>query len=122
MTEKDILILGIESSCDETAAAITCNNRVLSNIIADQKVHELYGGVVPELASRAHQKNIIPVINNAFEEAKITKNDLDAVAYTNGPGLIGSLMVGTSFAKSFALALNIPIIEVNHMQAHVLAH
>jgi N6-L-threonylcarbamoyladenine synthase len=122
MTEKDILILGIESSCDETSAAITCNNRVLSNIIADQKVHELYGGVVPELASRAHQKNIIPVINNAFEEAKITKNDLDAVAYTNGPGLIGSLMVGTSFAKSFALALNIPIIEVNHMQAHVLAH
>jgi N6-L-threonylcarbamoyladenine synthase len=122
MTEKDTLILGIESSCDETSAAITCNNRVISNIIADQKVHELYGGVVPELASRAHQKNIIPVINNAFEEAKITKNDLDAVAYTNGPGLIGSLMVGTSFAKSFALALNIPIIEVNHMQAHVLAH
>ncbi|HKR03323.1 MAG TPA: tRNA (adenosine(37)-N6)-threonylcarbamoyltransferase complex transferase subunit TsaD, partial [Bacteroidia bacterium] len=122
MTEKEALILGIESSCDETSAAVTRNNIVLSNIIADQKVHELYGGVVPELASRAHQKNIIPVIARALKEAKVGKNDLDAVAFTNGPGLIGSLMVGSSFARSFALALNIPVIEVNHMQAHVLAH
>jgi N6-L-threonylcarbamoyladenine synthase len=122
MTEKEVLILGIESSCDETSAAVTRNNIVLSNIIADQKVHELYGGVVPELASRAHQKNIIPVIDRALKGAKVGKNDLDAVAFTNGPGLIGSLMVGASFARSFALALNIPVIEVNHMQAHVLAH
>lgn len=122
MTEKKILILGIESSCDETSAAVTCNDQVLSNIIANQKIHELYGGVVPELASRAHQKNIVPVVDHALKQANVTKNDLSAVAFTNGPGLIGSLMVGSSFAKSFALALRIPTIEVNHMQAHVLAH
>lgn len=115
-------ILGIESSCDETSAAVVCNNRVLSNIIASQGVHEMYGGVVPELASRAHQKNIIPTVDAALKKASVNKNQLQAVAFTNGPGLIGSLMVGTSFAKAFALALNIPIIEVNHMQAHVLAH
>ncbi len=122
MAEKDIIILGIESSCDETSAAVTSNNKVFSNVIAGQKIHELYGGVVPELASRAHQKNIIPVIDRALKEAKVKKNELTAVAFTNGPGLIGSLMVGSSFAKSFALALNIPTIEVNHLQAHVLAH
>ncbi|MEO5571381.1 MAG: tRNA (adenosine(37)-N6)-threonylcarbamoyltransferase complex transferase subunit TsaD [Bacteroidia bacterium] len=122
MAEKDIIILGVESSCDETSAAVTCNNKVFSNVIAGQKIHELYGGVVPELASRAHQKNIIPVIDRALKEAKVKKNELAAVAYTNGPGLIGSLMVGSSFSKSFALALNIPTIEVNHLQAHVLAH
>lgn len=122
MTEKKILILGIESSCDETSAAVTCNDRVLSNIIANQKIHELYGGVVPELASRAHQKNIVPVVDQALKQANVTKNDLNAVAFTNGPGLMGSLMVGSSFAKSFALGLHIPTIEVNHMQAHVLAH
>lgn len=122
MTEKEVFILGIESSCDETSAAVIRNHKVLSNVIANQKIHELYGGVVPELASRAHQKNIIPVLDRALKEANVSQSDLSAVAYTNGPGLIGSLMVGTSFAKSFAMALNIPIIEVNHMQAHVLAH
>src|SRR6185436_5044739 len=122
MAETEVKILGIESSCDETSAAVTCNNKVLSNIIAGQKVHELYGGVVPELASRAHQKNIIPVIDLALKEANVSKNDLSAVAFANGPGLIGSLMVGSSFAKSFALGMNIPVIEVNHLQAHVHAH
>ncbi len=119
---KSIIILGIESSCDDTSAAIIKNGRVLSNIISSQKVHEQYGGVVPELASRAHQKNIIPVINQAIKKAKINKNQISAVAFTRGPGLLGSLLVGISFAKSFALAMNIPIIDVNHMQAHILAH
>jgi N6-L-threonylcarbamoyladenine synthase len=122
MAENEVLILGIETSCDETSAAVSCNSKVLSNVIADQKIHSLYGGVVPELASRAHQKNIIPVIDHALKEAKVSKDELHAVAFTNGPGLIGSLMVGTSFAKSFALALELPIREVDHMQAHVLAH
>ncbi len=119
---KPVIILGIESSCDETAAAISSNNKILANIIATQSVHEAFGGVVPELASRAHQLHIVPVIDQAIKQANITKNDIDAVAFTNGPGLMGSLLVGAAFAKSFALALNIPLIEVNHMQAHVLAH
>lgn len=119
---KIITILGIESSCDDTSAAVIQNGKMLANVIANQKVHELYGGVVPELASRAHQLNIIPVIDQALKRANITKNQIDAVAFTRGPGLLGSLLVGTSFAKSFALALNIPLIEVNHMQGHILAH
>ena len=119
---KPIIILGIESSCDDTSAAIIKDGRVLSNIISSQKVHEQYGGVVPELASRAHQKNIIPAISQAIKKANINKNQISAVAFTRGPGLLGSLLVGVSFAKSFALAMNIPIIAVNHMQAHVLAH
>ncbi|HNR19537.1 MAG TPA: tRNA (adenosine(37)-N6)-threonylcarbamoyltransferase complex transferase subunit TsaD [Bacteroidia bacterium] len=122
MSERKICILAIESSCDETSAAVSVNNKILSNIIAGQKVHELYGGVVPELASRAHQQNIIPVVDAALKNAGVKKEDLDAVAFTKGPGLIGSLMVGVSFAKSFALSLNIPLVEVNHMQAHVLAN
>ncbi|MGH2624939.1 MAG: tRNA (adenosine(37)-N6)-threonylcarbamoyltransferase complex transferase subunit TsaD, partial [Sphingobacterium sp.] len=115
-------ILGIESSCDETSAAICIDGKILSNIIANQTVHEKFGGVVPELASRAHQQNIIPTVHTAIQEAKIHKNDIDAIAFTRGPGLLGSLLVGTSFAKAFALAKNIPLIEVNHMQAHILAH
>jgi len=115
-------ILAIESSCDETSASVIQDSKILSNIIANQKIHELYGGVVPELASREHQKNIIPVVMAALDTAKIQKNQLDAIAFTRGPGLLGALLVGVSFAKSFALALNIPLIEVNHMQAHVLAH
>jgi len=115
-------ILGIESSCDDTSAAILDNTRVLSTVIANQNVHSAYGGVVPELASRAHQQNIIPVVEVALKEAKISKNQLNAVAFTRGPGLLGSLLVGTSFAKSFALALGIPIIEVDHLKAHVLSH
>lgn len=122
MSERKICILAIESSCDETSAAVSVNNKILSNVIAGQKVHELYGGVVPELASRAHQQNIIPVVDAALKKAGIGKEELHAVAFTKGPGLIGSLMVGVSFAKSFALSLNIPLIEVNHMQAHVLAN
>lgn len=122
LEKKEVYILGIESSCDETSAAVLCNRKVLSNVIANQKVHAAFGGVVPELASRAHQKNIIPVVDYALKEAGVHKHQLHAVAFTGGPGLIGSLMVGTSFAKAFALALNIPIISVNHMQAHVLAH
>lgn len=122
MADKKIFILGIESSCDETSAAVCCNDIVLSNIIANQKIHELYGGVVPELASRAHQKNIIPVVDMALKQAEVEKQNIHAIAFTSGPGLIGSLLVGTSFAKAFALGLNIPVIEVNHMQAHVLAH
>ncbi len=117
-----IKILGIESSCDETSAAVISDNTVLSNIIANQDVHEKYGGVVPELASRAHQVNIIPVVEMALKKAGINKKDLDAIAYTRGPGLLGSLLVGGSFAKSLSLSLNIPLIEVNHMQAHILAH
>lgn len=115
-------ILGIESSCDDTSAAVIKDNKILSNIVANQDVHKNYGGVVPELASRAHQQNIIPVISNALQKANISKNQLHAIAFTRGPGLLGSLLVGTSFAKSFALGLNIPLIEVDHMQAHILAH
>jgi len=116
------LILGIESSCDETSAAVIQDTKILANIIAGQDVHRNYGGVVPELASRAHQQNIIPVVHQALNKAKIQKNQLDAVAFTRGPGLLGSLLVGTSFAKAFSLALNIPIIEVDHLKAHILAH
>ncbi|MFZ4863895.1 tRNA (adenosine(37)-N6)-threonylcarbamoyltransferase complex transferase subunit TsaD [Sphingobacterium sp. Mn56C] len=116
------IILGIESSCDETSASICIDGEIKSNIIAGQAIHANYGGVVPELASRAHQQNIIPTVDQAILQAKITKNDVDAVAFTRGPGLLGSLLVGTSFAKSFALARRIPLIEVNHMQAHILAH
>ena len=119
----DVTILGIESSCDDTSAAVIRNGVMLSNIIAGQKVHETYGGVVPELASRAHQQNIIPVVDQAIKQAGITdKKQLSAIAFTRGPGLLGSLLVGTSFAKGLATALDIPIIEVNHLQAHVLAH
>ncbi|MCK4569992.1 MAG: tRNA (adenosine(37)-N6)-threonylcarbamoyltransferase complex transferase subunit TsaD [Bacteroidales bacterium] len=117
-----ILILGIESSCDDTSAAVIEDTKILANIIAGQEVHKNYGGVVPELASRAHQQNIIPVIDQALKQAKIKKNQLNAVAFTRGPGLLGSLLVGTSFAKAFALASDIPIIEVDHLKAHILAH
>ncbi|WP_299051554.1 tRNA (adenosine(37)-N6)-threonylcarbamoyltransferase complex transferase subunit TsaD [uncultured Polaribacter sp.] len=120
--DTPIYILGIESSCDDTSAAILCNGKVLSNVIANQEVHSKYGGVVPELASRAHQQNIVPVVQQAIEQANITKEDLCAIAFTKGPGLMGSLLVGTSFAKSLALGLQIPLIDVNHMQAHILAH
>ncbi len=116
------LILGIESSCDDTSAAVISDTTILSNIIANQLVHQKFGGVVPELASRAHQQNIIPVIHDALQIAGIKKQQLDAIAFTRGPGLMGSLLVGSSFAKAFALGLNIPLIEVNHMQAHILAH
>lgn len=119
---KPVIILGIESSCDETSAAVSRNDKILANVIATQKIHEAYGGVVPELASRAHQLHIVPVVDQALKQANISKNDIDAVAFTNGPGLMGALLVGASFAKSFALALQVPLIEVNHMQAHVLAH
>lgn len=115
-------ILGIESSCDDTSAAVIKDNVILSNNIANQEVHRHYGGVVPELASRAHQQNIIPVIDHAIREAKINKKDIHAVAFTRGPGLLGSLLVGTSFAKAFALSRNIPIVEVDHLEAHILAH
>lgn len=120
--EQPIYILGIESSCDDTSAAVICDGKVLSNVIANQEVHAQYGGVVPELASRAHQQNIVPVVQQALNQANISKNQLSAVAFTNGPGLMGSLLVGTSFAKSLALGLTIPLIDVNHMQAHILAH
>ncbi|MDD3772101.1 MAG: tRNA (adenosine(37)-N6)-threonylcarbamoyltransferase complex transferase subunit TsaD [Weeksellaceae bacterium] len=116
------IILGIESSCDDTAAAVIQNNTILSNVIANQKVHQSYGGVVPELASRAHQQNIVPVVDEALKQAKINKSELNAIAFTRGPGLMGSLLVGNSFAKSFSQALNIPLIEVNHMQGHIMAH
>ena len=122
MNDKDIIILGIESSCDDTSAAVLKDEHILSNLIAGQKVHESYGGVVPELASRAHQQNIVPVVDQAIKEAGITKNDITAVAFTRGPGLLGSLIVGTSFAKSFSLGMNIPMVEVNHMKGHILAH
>lgn len=122
MHKPPILILGIESSCDDTGSSIVYNGKVLSNIIANQSVHEAFGGVVPELASRAHQQNIVPVVSESLKKAGIDKKELSAVAFTRGPGLLGSLLVGSSFAKSFALALEIPLIEVNHMQAHVLAH
>ncbi len=122
MDSQNIYILGIESSCDDTAASVLCNGKIKSNVVATQKIHEEYGGVVPELASRAHQQNIVPVIHQAIEKAGISKEDLSAIAFTRGPGLMGSLLVGTSFAKSMAAALKIPLIEVNHMQAHILAH
>jgi N6-L-threonylcarbamoyladenine synthase len=115
-------ILAIESSCDDTSAAVLKNDLVLSNEVANQKVHEQYGGVVPELASRAHQKNIVPVLDQALTKANITPKQLHAIAFTSGPGLMGSLLVGTSFAKSLALSLNVPLIDVHHMQAHILAH
>ena len=122
MSSKNTYILGIESSCDDTAASVLCNGKVLSNVIANQSVHQKYGGVVPELASRAHQQNIVPVVDQAIEQAGISLANLNAVAFTQGPGLMGSLLVGTSFAKSLAYGLNIPLIDVNHMQAHILAH
>ncbi|WP_442795146.1 tRNA (adenosine(37)-N6)-threonylcarbamoyltransferase complex transferase subunit TsaD [Pelobium manganitolerans] len=116
------VILGIESSCDETSASVCIDGKIVANIIANQTIHELYGGVVPELASRVHQQNIVPAVHQAINVAKIHKKQIDAVAFTRGPGLLGSLLVGTCFAKAFALANNIPLIEVNHMQAHILAH
>ena len=119
---KTPIILGIESSCDDTSAAVIQGNRILSNVISSQKVHQKYGGVVPELASRAHQQNIVPVVQTALNDANVTQNQLDAIAFTLGPGLLGSLLVGNSFAKSLSLALEIPLIEVNHMQAHIFAH
>lgn len=118
----DISILAIESSCDETSASVIHNGKVLNNIIATQTVHENFGGVVPELASRAHQQNIIPIIDQALNDANIAKSDLNAVAFTQGPGLLGALLVGASFAKSFAMSMDIPLIGVNHMKAHILAH
>ncbi|WP_339656931.1 tRNA (adenosine(37)-N6)-threonylcarbamoyltransferase complex transferase subunit TsaD, partial [Flavobacterium frigidarium] len=122
MQNPKVFILAIESSCDDTAAAVLHNDNVLSNVVANQLIHTQYGGVVPELASRAHQQNIVPVIDAALKKANITKEQLSAVAFTQGPGLMGSLLVGSSFAKSFALALQIPLIAVNHMHAHILAH
>lgn len=122
MPQSSTIILGIESSCDDTAAAIIQDGKILANVIANQEVHKNYGGVVPELASRAHQQNIVPVVDAAIKKARITKEDISAIAFTNGPGLLGSLLVGSSFAKAFAMGLNIPIIEVNHMQGHILAH
>ncbi len=119
---KDNIILGIESSCDDTSAAILINGLICSNVIANQSIHEAYGGVVPELASRAHQENIVPVIDQALKQAQITIKDINAVAFTRGPGLLGSLLVGTSFAKSLALALEIPLLDVHHMKAHIHAH
>ena len=122
MPSQNIYILGIESSCDDTAASVIHNGRILSNVVATQKIHEEYGGVVPELASRAHQQNIVPVVHRAIEKAGISKEQLNAIAFTRGPGLMGSLLVGTSFAKSLAYGLKIPLIDVNHMQGHILAH
>lgn len=119
---KDIYILGIESSCDDTSAAVLRNNVLLSNVTSSQDVHKAYGGVVPELASRAHQQNIVPVVDQALKRANITKEQLSAIAFTRGPGLMGSLLVGVSFAKGMARALNIPLIDVNHLQGHVMAH
>ena len=122
MEEKDIYILGIESSCDDTSAAVLKNGVLLSNVTASQAVHEAYGGVVPELASRAHQQNVVPVVDQAIKRAGITKEQLTAIAFTRGPGLMGSLLVGVSFAKGFARSLGIPMIDVNHLQGHVMAH
>ena len=120
--KQAIYILAIESSCDDTAAAVFKDNVLLSNVVASQKIHRDYGGVVPELASRAHQQHILPVVHQALAKANIDKKDVSAIAFTRGPGLMGSLLVGTSFSKSLALGLNIPLIEVNHLQGHVLAH
>lgn len=122
MTDLKKYILAIESSCDDTSAAVLCNTKVLSNVVATQEIHKQYGGVVPELASRAHQQNIVPVVHQALAKANIDKKQLSAIAFTRGPGLMGSLLVGASFAKSLALGLDIPLIEVNHMEAHILAH
>ncbi len=122
MKAKDTIVLGIETSCDDTSAAILKGNRILSNVIAGQSIHEKYGGVVPELASRCHQENIIPVVQQAIEQAGITIADIDAIAFTQGPGLMGSLVVGTSFAKALALSINKPLIPVHHMKAHIMAH
>ena len=122
MLNQPVFILAIESSCDDSAAAVLQNDVVLSNVVANQLIHNQYGGVVPELASRAHQQNIVPVVAAALRKANIQKEQLTAIAFTQGPGLMGSLLVGSSFAKSLALALNIPLIAVNHMQAHILAH
>ncbi|WP_276089019.1 tRNA (adenosine(37)-N6)-threonylcarbamoyltransferase complex transferase subunit TsaD [Pedobacter sp. JY14-1] len=116
------VILAIESSCDETSVAICNNDKITANVIANQTIHQNYGGVIPELASRVHQQNIVPVVHQALKDAGVTRSDLSAVAFTQGPGLLGSLLVGVSFAKSFALALSLPLISVNHMQAHILAH
>jgi N6-L-threonylcarbamoyladenine synthase len=116
------IILGIESSCDDTCAAILQGQKILSNIVASQDIHKIYGGVVPELASRAHQQNIIPVVDAAIKKANIKKKDITAIAFTKGPGLLGSLLVGSSFAKSFAMGMNIPLIAVNHMKGHILSH
>ena len=122
MQNQGVFILAIESSCDDTAAAVLYNDKVLSNVVANQLIHNQYGGVVPELASRAHQQNIVPVIDAALKKAGITKEQLSAIAFTQGPGLMGSLLVGSSFAKSLSTALNIPLVAVNHMHAHILAH
>ncbi|NQY28948.1 MAG: tRNA (adenosine(37)-N6)-threonylcarbamoyltransferase complex transferase subunit TsaD [Flavobacteriaceae bacterium] len=122
MKSEDIYILAIESSCDDTSAAVLCNDKVLSNVVANQDIHTKYGGVVPELASRAHQQNIVPVVHQALRQANIDKKQLKAIAFTQGPGLMGSLLVGTSFAKGFAQGLQIPLLAINHMQAHILAH
>ena len=117
-----VVILGIESSCDDTSAAIIKDGVLCSNVIASQAVHEAYGGVVPELASRAHQQNIVPVVSEAIKRAGTTKADISAIAFTRGPGLMGSLLVGNSFAKGLSLSLGVPLLDVNHLQAHVLAH
>ncbi len=122
MAQKNCYILGIESSCDDTAAAVINNGKILSNVVATQEIHQQYGGVVPELASRAHQQNIVPVVHQALHKANIDKNQLSAIAFTRGPGLMGSLLVGTSFSKSLAFGLGIPLIDVDHLQAHILAH
>lgn len=122
MAKENVYILGIESSCDDTSAAVLYNDKILSNVVANQTIHAEYGGVVPELASRAHQSNIVPVVHQALKKAGITKTQLDAIAFTRGPGLMGSLLVGTCFAKSLAFGLDIPLIDVNHMQGHILAH
>ena len=122
MEKKDVYILGIESSCDDTSAAVLRNGVLLSNVTASQDVHMAYGGVVPELASRAHQQNVVPVVDQALKRAGVDKSQLSAVAFTRGPGLMGSLLVGVSFAKGFARSLNIPLIDVNHLQGHVMAH
>lgn len=122
MDNKSVYILAIESSCDDTACAVLDNDKVLSNVVARQSIHEEYGGVVPELASRAHQQNIVPVVDVALKKAGITKKQLSGIAFTQGPGLMGSLLVGSSFAKSMSMALNIPLVAVNHMHAHILAH
>ena len=122
MQNKSVFILAIESSCDDTAASVLLNDKVLSNVVANQLIHNEYGGVIPELASRAHQQNIVPVIDSALKKADIKKEQLNAIAFTQGPGLMGSLLVGSSFAKSLAMSLQIPLIAVNHMHAHILAH
>ncbi len=120
--DKKVIILGVESSCDDTSAAVVCNGQLLSNVTATQYVHEKYGGVVPEIASRAHEQNIIPVVHEAIAASGVAKKDISAIAFTRGPGLMGSLLVGTSFAKGLALSLGVPLVDVNHLQGHILAH